>query len=166
MIGDADGNGVEASAGEIADGIGCIEHGGQDERERAGREGFEESNGAGVELCDARGPIDGVDVADERIESGSALELIDGGDGVPEPRVGGESVDGFGGDGNGTPELQESAGLIEIDAWAWHGRARIIERGIVVVVLGMNVWDWGCSGGIGRIDRGRLSSQNLLETTR
>ncbi len=122
MIGDANGNGVEVCTGEVADLVWGIESSGQDERERAGREGFEESCCAWVEVSDAGGPVDRMDVADEGIERGSAFELVDGSDRAIQPRVGGESVDGLGGDGNRSTEPQESAGLFEIDAWAGHGR--------------------------------------------
>lgn len=101
VVADADGDGGEAGG----DGVGDGRVFGEDECERAWPEVFDEEGDGGGDVCGDDGdfgePIFVWEVDDERVEGGAVFGDEDFGDGVWVEGIGGEAVDGFGGESDG-----------------------------------------------------------------
>ncbi len=69
----ADGHGVKARPGQIADGAGVLDR--RDDGQRSGPERAGQRHGAVVEVGDAPGRLQVGDMGDQRIEARSALGL-------------------------------------------------------------------------------------------
>ena len=90
----------------------------EEERERAGPEGFRESDDSGFEMCgdvcDGGELVDGGEVDDEGVPGWALLGGEDACDGFWRERVGSEAVDGFGGKGDEAAFAEESGGAGDV----------------------------------------------------
>ena len=113
VIADADGDGGEAGGDGVGDG-GVF---GEDERERAWPEVFDEEGDGGCDVVGDDGDFgESVfvgEVDDERVEGGAVFGGEDFGDGVWVESIGGEAVDGFGGEGDGFASGEEFDGSVD-----------------------------------------------------
>ena len=122
MTRDADGDAVQPGAGEIADPV-AVPHR-RHEGQGARPEGLGQGAGAGVEDGDRLGLHRVGDMGDQRIEARPALGFEDGGDGGGVPRVGGQTIDGFGRQDDEPAGGQGLGGLGVGGAWRRRGYRR------------------------------------------
>ncbi len=106
MSGDPDGHGIEAGAGEIADGVPISQW--RDQGQGARPEGLGELQCPVVQDGDTPGGRKVGDMGDQRVETRPALGLEDTGDSQRVTGVGRQAVDGLGREGDELSGLERA----------------------------------------------------------